>query len=240
MVANQQPERPRSSDFLVNQLGALQQQIDAIGRQSKFPFVVSHDDSVWGATVDVAIVPRPNGLPGAAVLVYDGAANLVLGSDVDTGYGLAQPQTQVPMYPTNPGMIFNPNTSFASYYTGQVQQNNSCFLAQWRMNNAYGGAGAGSVVESYVKVVDSVTGWTWQSPTVTSGPSTTTSPGVLTACGPYTVQVPPTSIGNFFGIDIYSRVVSGGPQSAVAVTPVSMIGTAHVFASPWFSGTATP
>jgi hypothetical protein len=240
MVANPQPERPQSSDFVVNQLAALQQQIDALTRQSKYPFMVSHDDPALGNVVDVAIVPRPNGLNGAAVLVYDGAEHLVLGSDVDAGYGLAQPQTQVPMYPTSPGFIFNSGTSFTSYYTGQVQQNNSCFLAQWRMNNSYGGAAPSSTVESFVRITDSVTGWSWQSPTVQSGPTTATSPGLLTACGPYAVQVPQASIGNFFTVDIFSRLVSGGGGSAIAVTPLSMIGTAQFFAQAYFAGIVTP
>ncbi|MET8848042.1 hypothetical protein [Amycolatopsis sp. NPDC004625] len=235
MVANQPIERPGSSDFLVNKLNRQQRQADEQGRQSKYPFIVSHS-----GTVDFAVVPRPNGASGAAVLIYDGAANLVLGSDVDVGYGLAQPYIQVPMYPTNPGLIFNSSGSFASYYTGQVQQLNSCFLAQWRMNNSWGGAGAASVVESYVKIYDAVTGWNWTSPTVQAPASTTVSPGVLTTCGPYSVQVPEPSIGNFFGVDIFSRVVSGGASSAIAVTPVSILGVAFSFAQGWFAGTTSP
>ncbi|MEV8615699.1 hypothetical protein AB0383_48740 [Amycolatopsis sp. NPDC051373] len=240
MVANHPPERPGSPDFIVNELRELRQQIAALTRQSKYPFVVSHDDPAVGNVVDVAIVPRPNGLNGAVVEIYDGAGHLVLGTDVDTGYGLAQPQIQVPMYATNPGLIYNSGTSFTSYQDGQVQQNNSCFLAQWRMNNSWGGVGAASVVESYVKIFDSVTGWAWQSPTITSSPSTTTAPGVLTTCGPYAVQVPQDSIGNFFGIDIFSRVVSGGAQSAVAVTPLSMLGCGYTLAQGFLAGTATP
>ncbi|PKV95930.1 hypothetical protein ATK30_6863 [Amycolatopsis echigonensis] len=237
MVANQPIERPGSVDFLVNQLNAVAQQSDEQTRQSKFPLVVSHQDPASQArVVDFQVVPGVNG-SGAVLSVYDGAQHLVLGTDPDTGYGLSQPQTQVPMYPTNPGLIFNSSTTWASYYTGQVQQNNSCFLAQWRMNNSWGGTGAASVVASYVKIYDSVTGWNWTSPTVTSGSSTTTSPGVLTTCGPYSVQVPQSSIGNLFGIDIYSQLVSGGASSSIAVTPLSMIGCALAFALPWLGGT---
>lgn len=229
MVANQPIERPQSLDYLINQLRNLQQTVDELTRQSKFPFVVSH-----GGVVDFAVVPREDS-DSAVVQVFDGTGKLVLGSDADVGYGLAQPFIQVPMYPTNPGLIFNSGTSFASYYTGQVQQLNSCFLAQWRMNNSWGGVGAASVVESYVKITDSVTAWTWQSPTVTAPASSTTAPGVLTTCGPYAIQVPDTSIGNFVGVDIFSRVVSGGASSAIAVTPVSMLGTSKAFASPWLT-----
>ncbi|MFI9454456.1 hypothetical protein [Amycolatopsis sp. NPDC052450] len=227
MVANQPIERPKSQDFLVNELRELRRIVEEYTRASKFPFVVSH-----GGVVDFAVVPRA-GADSAVVQVFDGTGKLVLGSDADVGYGLAQPFIQVPMYPTNPGLIFNSGGSFVSYYTGQAQQLNSCFLAQWRMNNSWGGAGAASVVESYVKITDSVTGWDWTSPTVTSPASTTTAPGVLTTCGPYAVQVPDTSIGNFIGVDIFSRLVSGGASSAVAVTPVSMLGTSKAFASPW-------
>lgn len=234
MVANPRPERPRSQDFLVNQLADLKQQKDALTRQSKFPFMVSHDDPALGNIVDVAIVPRPNGLNGAAVLIYDGAQHLVLGTDVDTGYGLAQPQTQVPMYPSTPGQIFNATTTFTSYYTGRVQQNNSCFLAQWQMITEYG-SGASAVGESYVKIVDSVTGWNWTSPTITS-PATTSTSGIVTAGGPFSVQVPQTSIGNSFSIDIYSHLLAGGASSGVALTPLSMTGTSYVLAQGWFAG----
>ncbi|MFB9924881.1 hypothetical protein ACFORO_25935 [Amycolatopsis halotolerans] len=240
MVANHPVERPGSADYIVNQLTALQQQAETQARQSKFPFVVSHDDPVLGRITDMQIVPNPSGSGGAVVSVFDGSGNLVLGTDPDAGYGLAQPQAQVPMYPTNPGLIFNSGNTFASYYTGQVQQNNSCFLAQWRMNNSWGGTGAASVVESYVKVFDSVTGWNWTSPTVTTGSSTTTAPGLLTTAGPYAVQVPEASIGHYFGIDIFTRVVSGGASSAIAVTPVTMIGCGYAFAQSWFGGTTSP
>jgi hypothetical protein len=237
LVANQPIERPGSADFLVNQLNELKRQIDEQTRQSKFPFIVSHQDPTLGNVVDLAIVPNPSGLSGAVVLVYDGIGNLVLGSDGDAGYGLAQPQTQVPMYPTSPGAIFNSGTSFVSYYTGQVQQNNSCFQAQWNMDNSYGGTAPSSTTESYVKIVDTSTGWSWQSPTVQSGP--TTSISLITACGPHSVQIPKTSIGNIFTVDIYSRVVSGGAGSAVAVTPQSMTGTAWFYAQAFFDGTAS-
>ncbi len=230
MVANPPIERPGTSDFLVNELRALRQQFEEFTRSSKFPFVVAHG----GGIVDFAVVPRA-GSDSAVVQVFDGNGKLVLGSDPDVGYGLSQPFIQVPMYPTTPGLIFNSGGSFTSYYTGQVQQLNSCFLAQWRMNNSWGGVGAASVVESYVKITDSVTGWFWQSPTVQSPASTTTSPGVLTTCGPYSVQVPDTTIGNFVGVDIFSRVVSGGASSAVAVTPVSVLGVSKAFASPWLA-----
>ncbi|WP_336158199.1 hypothetical protein [Amycolatopsis sp. VC5-11] len=239
MVANHPVERPGSADYIVNQLTALQQQAETQARQSKFPFVVSHDDPVLGRITDMQIVPNPNGLGGASVSVFDGSGNLVLGTDPDTGYGLAQPQVQVPMYPSAPGAIFNSSSAFTSYYTGQVQQNNSCFLAQWRMSTAWGNTNPAAVGESYVKIVDSVTGWMWQSPTVTSGPSTSPT-GIVTPCGPYTVQVPEASIGHFLGIDIYSHVLSGGANSSVAVTPLSMIGTSLAFASQWLAGTSSP
>jgi hypothetical protein len=239
MVANQPIERPGSADFLVNALNAAQQQADEQTRQSKFPLIVSHLNTSGSRVVDLAIVPNPSGLPGAVVLVYDGIGNLVVGSDADAGYGLAQPQTQVPMYPTSPGAIFNSGTSFVSYYTGQVQQNNSCFVAQWNMDNSYGGAAPSSTVESYVKIVDLSTGWSWQSPTVQSGPTTVTAPGLLTTCGPYSVQVPKRSIGNTFTVDIYSRVVSGGGGSSIAVTPQSMTGTSWFFAQAYFNGTTS-
>lgn len=239
MVANQPIERPGSEDFLINKLRAAKRQADEQTRQSKFPIVISHQDPTSQARiVDFQILPGTNGA-GAVLSVFDGSGHLVMGTDPDTGYGLSQPQTQVPMYPSNPGLLWNSSTSFASYQTGQVQQNNSCFLAQWRMNNSWGGTGAASVVASYVKIYDSVTGWSWTSPTVTSGSSTTTAPGVLTTCGPYAVQVPQASIGNFFGIDIFCRVVSGGASSAVAVTPLTMIGTGLAFAAQWIGGTTS-
>lgn len=233
MVANIPPERPGSPDFIANQLRSLQEQIDAVQRQSKFPFTVSHDDPIAGSVIDVAIVPRPNGSGGAVVQVYDGAANLVLGTDIDTGYGLAQPQTQVPMYYSTPGTIFRSDGTFGSMWTGQVQQSNSCFLAQWRMTNSWA-AGAASSVASYVQVVDSVTGWSWTSPIVTSSTGTGTT---VQTCGPYAIQVPEASIGNFLGIDIYARLVTGTSPSAVAVTPLSMFGCGYALANQWFGGT---
>jgi hypothetical protein len=239
MVANPRPERPRSSDFLVNQLTELKQQKDALTRQSKYPFMVSHDDPALGNIVDVAIVPRPNGLNGAAVLIYDGAEHLVLGSDVDAGYGLAQPETQVPMYPSTPGLVFNSAASATSTWTGQVQQNNSCFLAQWRFRVSSGNTTA-PTGSTYVQIVDSVTGWTWTSPTVTLADPVGGGDALVTV-GPYSVQVPQTSIGNRFAVDIYSWVsANSGSSNSVAITPLTMAGTSYTAAQAYFAGIATP
>ena len=239
MVANPRPERPRSQDFLVNQLADLKQQKDALTRQSKYPFMVSHDDPALGNVVDVAIVPRPNGLNGAAVLIYDGAEHLVLGSDVDAGYGLAQPETQVPMYPSTPGLVFNSASSATSMYTGQVQQNNSCFLAQWRFRVSSGGVTA-PTGSTYVQIVDSVTGWTWTSPTVTQTDAVGGGDAVVVV-GPYAVQVPASSIGNRFSVDIYGWVsANSGSSNAVAVTPLTMVGTSYTTAQAYFAGIVTP
>ncbi|MEV4604796.1 hypothetical protein AB0K15_46535 [Amycolatopsis sp. NPDC049253] len=223
----------------MNELRELRQQIAALGRQSKFPFLVSHDDPTLGSVVDVAIVPRPNGLNGAAVEIYDGAEHLVLGSDVDAGYGLAQPQTQVPMYPSTPGLVFNSAGSATSMWTGQVQQNNSCFLAQWRfrVSSANVTAPTGS---TYVQIVDSVTGWTWTSPTTTLADPVGSGDALVTV-GPFAVQVPQDSIGNFFGIDLYGWVsANSGNSNAVAITPLSMIGCGYTLAQAFFAGTSTP
>lgn len=91
MVANQPVERPDSSDFLVNRIAALEAQVDALGRQSKYPFSVSHN-----GTPDFTILPNPNG-PGALVNIYDGAGDFIFQTDSVAGYGIANPSMSILM-----------------------------------------------------------------------------------------------------------------------------------------------
>lgn len=238
MVANHPVERPGSADYIRNQLTALQQQAETQARQSKFPFVVSHDDPTLGRITDMQIVPNPNGSGGASVLIYDGTGNLVLGTDADVGYGLAQPQSQVPMYPSTPGVLYQTASTPTSYYTGQLQQNNSCFLAQWRFRVSSGGVTA-PTGSTYVQLVDSVTGWTWTSPTATLSDAPGGTDALVTV-GPYAVQVPESSIGHFLGVDIYTWVsANAGSSNGTIVTPLSMIGCSYALASQWFAGTVS-
>jgi hypothetical protein len=95
MVASQPIERPDSSDFLVNQLRDLQQRVDELTRQSKYPFSVSH-----GGVPDFTVLPNADN-SGAIVSIYDGAGTLVVATDANTKYGLARPYTQVPDVPVS-------------------------------------------------------------------------------------------------------------------------------------------
>lgn len=230
MVANTPVERPQSPDYLINRLRALEQAVDELGRRSKVPFTVSHN-----GTVDFSISRNASG--SATVQVNDGSGHLIVGSDPTVGYGLSRPYLQTPMYPTTPGVVQNTSGTFASYMTGITQQLNSCFVAQWRMNTTWGGAGTGAITASYVKLVDTVTNWTWTSPTVTSAYTTTTSPGLVTTCGTYAVQVPSATIGHLCTVDIYSRVVAGGSGSSAAITPQFVAGTDFAYAHTYIAGT---
>ncbi|MEC3974730.1 hypothetical protein [Amycolatopsis sp. H20-H5] len=110
MVANIPIERPNTYDALTNKIADLQAQVDALTRQSKYPFVVSHDPGI----VDFSVVPDTGAAGGANLTVNDGAGGPLLrtftgaggqktsklydqsghimwGTDEVAGYGLSEP-----------------------------------------------------------------------------------------------------------------------------------------------------
>src|SRR4051812_30905163 len=108
-------------DFLINQLRDLQQRVDELTRQSKYPFSVSHV-----GVPDFTVLPNGDN-SGAVVSIYDGAGTLVVATDPDTKYGLARPYAPVPMYPSQPGLVYSGAGAATSLWSGQLQQLNSCF-----------------------------------------------------------------------------------------------------------------
>ncbi|WP_326565067.1 hypothetical protein VSH64_24815 [Amycolatopsis rhabdoformis] len=83
MVAQQPIERPKSVDPLVNRLDDLQRQIDALSRQSKYPFVIGHNGEQ-----DFAVVPDLNDPDGnAKVVIGNGAGGVVLETFYSTVFG---------------------------------------------------------------------------------------------------------------------------------------------------------
>lgn len=82
MVAQQPIERPQSADPLINRINDLQRQIDALSRQSKYPFSIGHD----GLT-DFAVTPDPADPNGdARVVIGNGAGGTVFESYYSTIY----------------------------------------------------------------------------------------------------------------------------------------------------------
>lgn len=231
MVANPPIERPNSSDFLVNQLTQQQRQADEQGRQSKYPFSISHS-----GTPDFTVLPNSDGT-GAIVSVYDGAGNLVVATDPDTKYGLARPYTIVPMYPDSPGLVYTPNTAFTTMYSGRLIASNSCFWVSWNVTTSYGGVAPAVSASSKVRLYSfGSPSWQWDSPADTT--STSTSSFSTTGFGPYAVQVPEELMGEMLRVEIQARVVTGGASSAVAASPAGVMGTDYAWASLDFGGSA--
>ncbi|WP_409186732.1 hypothetical protein F9C11_21825 [Amycolatopsis sp. VS8301801F10] len=111
MVANDRVERPDSPDFLKNKIRELEEKIDALTRQSKFPFSIGHN-----GVADFEVLPDPNDPNGGAKvrilngagqpifetfysMVYSGKAARMLdlsgttmwSLDESAGYGLSNP-----------------------------------------------------------------------------------------------------------------------------------------------------
>lgn len=82
MVANQDIERPKSVDYLINELNALKRQVAELTSQSKFPFSVSH-----GGTLDFSVLPSASGDGTADLFVGDGAGNPALRTRSVAGSG---------------------------------------------------------------------------------------------------------------------------------------------------------
>ncbi|QKV74529.1 hypothetical protein [Amycolatopsis sp. Hca4] len=232
MVANQPIERPQSPDFLINQLRDLQQRVDELTRQSKYPFSVSH-----GGTPDFTVLPNTDN-SGAVVSVYDGAGTLVVATDPDTKYGLARPYAQVPMYPSQPGLVYSGAGAATPLWSGQLQQLNSCFYASWNFLVSSGGV-TGLTGSTYAKLVDTVTGWTWTTPTVTLTTGIGSTGSLVN--GPFAVQVPQASLGHFMTINLYGWVSANtGNSNAVAITPLAVLGADYALSQAYFAGTTSP
>lgn len=83
MVAQQPVERPQSPDALINRIDDLQRQVDALSRQSKYPFVIGH-----GGEQDFAVIPDPNDPnDNARVIIGNGAGGVVFETFYSTIYG---------------------------------------------------------------------------------------------------------------------------------------------------------
>ncbi|SFO59553.1 hypothetical protein [Amycolatopsis rubida] len=116
MVANDRVERPDSPDFLRNKIRELEEKIDALTRQSKFPFSIGHN-----GIPDFEVLPDPadpsggakvrilngNGVPvfetfystvynGKTARLNDLAGNAVWGQDEAAGYGMSHPSITYP------------------------------------------------------------------------------------------------------------------------------------------------
>jgi hypothetical protein len=106
------------ADGLPNVLLGLQRQIDELGRQTKFPFVISH-----AGVDDFTILPNPNG-DNALVSIYDGSGNVLFQSDADAGYGVAWPIVTVPFYAYDPPNFGITGNVFTPVWTGQFVPTN--------------------------------------------------------------------------------------------------------------------
>lgn len=232
MVASQPVERPGSSDFVVNQLLDLQRRVGELIRQSKYPFMVSH-----GGTPDFTVLPNSDG-SGAIVSIYDGAGTLVVATDQNTRYGLARPYTQVPMYPSQPGLVYSPAGAATSLYSGQLLQLNSCFYLSWNFLVSSGNV-TGMTGSTYATLVDTVNGWTWTAPTVTLTTGIGSFGSLLV--GPVSVQVPKASLGHIMSVNLYGWVSGNvGNSNSVAITPLAAWGADYALCQPYFTGTTSP
>ncbi|WP_336156632.1 hypothetical protein [Amycolatopsis sp. VC5-11] len=82
MVANDPVERPGSPDFIKNELTALRRDLDALTRQSKYPFSISHD-----GTPDFEVLPDPADPGGGAkVRILNGAGAPIFETFYSTTY----------------------------------------------------------------------------------------------------------------------------------------------------------
>ncbi|WP_410644486.1 hypothetical protein [Amycolatopsis sp. lyj-346] len=223
MVASQPIERPDSPDFLINRLRELEQRVDELTRQSKYPFSISHN-----GVPDFTVLPNADN-SGAIVSVYDGAGHALIQTDPDTKYGLARPEQHVPMYQVTPGAIYNSSTTFVRMLAGTTVAMCSSFAMQWILTVVYGGGGAAAVAQTYAVISDPATGYATTTTTTTT-PSTTSSIGDVTTVSPFAITLPPTVIGNRLGVDIYTRISAGGSQSSVAAQPIFAAGVSRATA----------
>lgn len=106
------------TDPLINVLAGLQGQTDELGRQTKYPFSVSHS-----GVPDFTILPNPNGT-NALITIYDGSGNPLFASDAVAGYGVATPNAVVPMYVFDPPNMGTTSGTFTPIWTGQFQPSN--------------------------------------------------------------------------------------------------------------------
>ncbi|WP_328449000.1 hypothetical protein [Amycolatopsis sp. NBC_00438] len=216
----------------MNKLNRQQRQADEQGRQSKYPFSVAH-----GGVPDFTVLPNADN-SGAVVSLYDGAGTLVVATDAATKYGLARPFTQVPMYPSQPGLVYSGAGSAIPLYSGQLVQLNSCFYLSWNFTVSSGGV-TGLTGSTYAKLVDTVTGWTWTTPTVALSTGVSSTGNLLN--GPFSVQVPKSSLGHFMTIDLYGWVSANtGNSNAVAITPLAVLGADYALSQAYFAGTTSP
>lgn len=237
MVANQPIERPGSDDYIVNKFRSLERQIAELQRQSKFPLVVAHNDPVLGRVVDLNIAPVDSDGTASVTQINDAQGNLVMGTDPDTGYGLANPFTQIPMYPKSYGVGNTSSSTAVSFQTTQSQLTNSCFQAMWRFQVSSGGVTA-PTGSTYIQITDTTTSWTWSSPTATLSAGIGGSNSAIV--GPYAWQIPANSIGHVFQIDIYTWVSTNpGNSNTVLASPISTFGCSFAWASGNIAGTAS-
>lgn len=236
MVANQPIERPSSDDYIVNKLRSLERQIDELRRQTKFPFTVAHDDPIAGRVVDMEISAIGGDSTGATVQLYDGTGNLVVGSDASAGYGLRVPMLQPPMYCVIPGSGMISTTSATAYSVGQYAMYNSCFLALWSLRVSSAGTTAPTGA-TYIQIQDATTGWNWTSPTVSASDAIGAG-DTITSCGPYSVQLPPSSMGNVITVTLYAWLTANaGGGNGCLVTPKLITGCGYDYAAASFAGT---
>lgn len=222
MVANQPIERPESSDFLANQLQDLKNRVDELTRQSKYPFSISHS-----GVPDFTVLPNADN-SGAIVSIYDGAGHVLFQTDPDTKYGLAAPETPVPLYQAIPGLVFTSATSFVQLWTGQFTMLSSSFMGKWVVNTSYGGVAPSAISESYMRLSNYDSSYAQVSPTFTS---TTVGAGSATEYGtPWALTVPASVIGQRLYVDIFARMKQGGSSSAVAVVPQFATGVSRATA----------
>ncbi|MFJ1764050.1 hypothetical protein ACIOD2_27295 [Amycolatopsis sp. NPDC088138] len=211
MVANQPIERPKSTDFLINQFRDLQRQVDELTRQSKYPVSIAH-----AGVPDLTVLPNADN-SGAIVSIYDGAGHVLFRTDPDAKFGLAAPETPVPLYQAIPGLVFTGNTAFTQLWTGQFTALNSSFMGKWVVNTSYGGVAPSAISESYMRLSNEDSSYAQVSPTFTSA---TVGAGSATEyVTPWALTLPATVIGQRLYIDILARMKQGGASSAVALVP---------------------
>lgn len=207
MVASPNVTFGKAAPF-VNQARQQQHQTDELGRASSYPLSVS----AAGSPVFTA-APNPSGA-GAVVSTYDGAGNLVCGTDPDSGYGLAYPKLPIPGYPLDPSAV--PSTTASTFtvtWAGIWNASNPGFLGSINLKLV---GGTACEVMWHLYRYDG------------SGFTVLSSVAAFSGAGLYTdvyrgYLLPAANIGHDMVVEVQARVSAG--SGTVYAQPIAATGT---------------
>jgi len=181
---------------------------------------------LYGNGAQAVLIGTDPGDSKQKVWFQDPAGNTLYRTDDTAGFGLASPETPIPMYSSAPGVVFTGNTTDTWLMTGTFSPINSSFAMQWVANTQYG-SGAAAQSASYAVVADPVSGWSQTSATLTSG---TTTSALLNFSDVFTFTFPSNEIAKRCSVNLYARIIAGGAPCSVGLSTMFCTGLSRTSA----------